>query len=190
MTWLSPIPLRLIPTHYSESFHLHGPGTTGLPLLPHPGAFSVVRRNHVHEGVDLYCPDGTPVTAVEDGTVVAVLPFTGKNAYAINPKTGVRESLQWWHDTDVVLVAGASGVVAYGEITPGCHVGDELHAGDLVGHVKRVLIKDKGRPMSMLHIELHVHGTLEPTCWYQENGRPETLLDPTPFLMEIVKGNK
>jgi hypothetical protein len=145
----------------------------------------MVRRNHVHEGVDLYCPEGTPVMAVEGGVVVAILPFTGQNAFAVNPKTGESEPLKWWLDTDVVLVEGASGVVAYGEITPGCHVGDILHAGDVLGAVQRVLAKDKGRPMSMLHIELHVSGTRVPTCWYQENGKPESLLDPTPFLLAI-----
>lgn len=185
MSWLPPIPFRLIPTHYSESFHLFEPGTTGLPLRPHPGSFGVERRNHVHEGIDLYCPDGTPVSAVEDGTVVAVLPFTGQNAFAVNPKTGLVEPLDWWHDTEVVLIAGATGVVAYGEITPECQVGDALRAGDRVGMVTRVLKKDKGRPMSMLHLELHVHGTTVPTCWYQENGKPDSLLDPTQFLLKI-----
>lgn len=186
MTWLSPIPLLLIPTHYSESFHLLPRGSTGLPLLPHPGAFGVVRTKHVHEGVDLYCPTGTLVSCVEDGIVVAILPFTGSQAYAVNPATGSVESLHWWHDTDVVLVEGATGVVAYGEITPLCKVGDELIAGEVLGSVLRVLKKDKGRPMSMLHIELHVSGTREPTCWYQENGRPSSLLDPTPYLLACM----
>jgi hypothetical protein len=187
MRWFSPIPFKLIPTYYSESFHLHPHGSTGLPMHPHSGAFGLVRTNHVHEGVDLYCPDGTPVFAVEDGVVVSILPFTGQNAFAVNPKTGETEPLHWWLDTDVVMVAGATGVVAYGEIKPACKVGDVLEAGQVLGHVTRVLKKDKGRPMSMLHIELHVHGTVVPTCWYQENGKPESLMDPTPFLLQSTK---
>lgn len=186
MTWLSPIPLRLVPTHYSESFHLLPPGSTGLPLSPHPGSFGLVRTNHVHEGVDLYCPTGTLVSAVEDGCVVAILPFTGVNAFAVNPVTGAVEALHWWHDTDVVLVEGASGVVAYGEIASLCKVGDNLIAGEVLGEVLQVLKKDKGRPRSMLHIELHVAGTRVPSCWYQENGRPSSLLDPTPYLLSCV----
>ena len=25
-----------------------------IPLLPHPGAFSAIRKNHIHEGIALY----------------------------------------------------------------------------------------------------------------------------------------
>lgn len=186
MLWLSPIPYRLVPTYYSESFHLVSGDVTGLPLHPHPGSFGVVRTKHVHEGIDLYCPTGTLVSAVEDGIVVSILPFTGTKAFATNPVTGVVEPLHWWHDTDVVLVEGSSGVVAYGEISALCKVGDKLIAGEVLGEVLQVLKKDKGRPMSMLHLELHATGTREPTCWYAENGRPSSLMDPTPYLLSLA----
>ena len=74
--WKSPIPYRLIPTTDSDSFKTMAGFTTGLPLPPHVGSFGFNRRNHTHEGVDLYCPTGTPVCAVEDGRVVAVVPFS------------------------------------------------------------------------------------------------------------------
>jgi len=175
--WLNPIPLTLVPTAQSESFRDMKPGETGLPLPPHPGAFGVQRRFHVHEGVDLYCAAGTPVTAVEAGVVVAIIPFTG-------PKAGFPH----WLDTDAVLVEGVSGVVAYGEIVPagGLAVGLSIAAGQLVGHVTRVLAKDKGRPMSMLHLELHAPGTRDCPEWTIEKGRPVTLLDPTPFLLDVA----
>jgi hypothetical protein len=153
-------------------------GTTGIPVGDeHPGAFGYVRRNHVHEGVDLYCEDGTVVRAVEDGTIVAIIPFTGGHATPPSP---------WWRDTWAVLVEGSSGVVVYGEITPYGQIGDTVLAGWTVGHVAQVLTKDKGRPMSMLHLELHDHGTRDAYEWTEESGRPASLLDPTPHLLDAI----
>lgn len=174
MNWRNPLSLRLIESDDSLSFQTLPDGATALPLAPHPGAFGVMRANHVHEGVDLYCPDGTPVHAVEDGEVVAVVPFTGAHAGS-----------DWWHDTDAVLVEGASGVVVYGEITPAVAVGAHVTAGERIGQVRQVLKVDKGRPMSMLHLELHVHGTRDAYEWPDENNRPPSLRDPTPFLQKV-----
>lgn len=171
MSWLSPLKLKLIPTDQSESFMNMKDGETGLPLAPHPGAFGVQRKHHFHEGVDLYCPDGTPVYAVEDGRVVKIMPFTGAAA-----------GMDWWEDTDAVLIEGVSGVVVYGEITPATKEGADVRAGDLIGHVKRVLKVDKGRPMSMLHLELHDHGARQAPEWPVDGEKPETLRDPTAFL--------
>lgn len=176
-TWTSPIPLRLVPDPDSMGFLRHDSGTTGLPIGDdHPGAFGVVRANHVHEGVDLYCPDGTPVHAVEDGVVVAVIAFTGPSAVPPSP---------WWHDTQAILVEGASGVVVYGEVGIGTGIreGVRVGAGEAIGHVRRVLVKDKGRPTSMLHLELHERGTRDAFEWTLEGGRPASLLDPTDLLL-------
>lgn len=152
-----------------------GDGETGLPFPPHPGAFGVERKHHVHEGVDLYCPEGTPVYAVEEGMVVAVLDFTGEAAGS-----------SWWADTKAVLVEGDTGVVVYGEIETDLWVGDLVHAGDLVGKVVQVLTKDKGRPMSMLHLELHLTGTRDVYEWKVGAERPASLLDPTELLFEAI----
>jgi len=174
--WLCPIPLQLVRTAESESFREHGAGVTGLPVAPHPGGFGVVRANHVHEGVDLYCATGTPVFAVEAGTVVAVLPFTGPKA-----------NLPHWLDTDVVLVEGASGVVAYGEIEPHVRVGEVVAAGAPLGEVIRVLRNDKGRPMSMLHLELYEAGTRDVVAkWELGAPQPVQLRDPTCFLEGVA----
>jgi murein DD-endopeptidase MepM/ murein hydrolase activator NlpD len=173
--WICPIPFSLVVTGDGESFREHGPGVTGLPVAQHPGAFGVVRKHHVHEGVDLYCPSGTEVRAVEAGRVVEVLPFTGALA-----------GLPWWLDTEAVLVEGASGVVLYGEISAAVAVGAELQAGDLVGNVTRVLRNDKGRPTSMLHLELHVPATRALVEWYAETGRPASLCDPTSMLRDSI----
>ena len=182
MTWTTPIPLTLVPDPDSEGFLNHHEGTTGIPVGDaHPGAFGFVRRNHVHEGVDLYCPAGTPVRAVEDGVVVAVIAFTGPSAEPPSP---------WWHDTSAILVEGASGVVVYGEVGVGTGIreGVRVSAGETIGHVVQVLVKEKSppRPMSMIHLELHVPNTRDAYEWTQESGRPPSLLDPTEHLLKAV----
>jgi len=174
MGWISPVPFLLDVTDESESFKTMREGHTGLPVAPHPGSFGFERKHHVHEGVDLYVPEGTPVHAVEDGTVVAIMPFTGFGAGS-----------PWWHDTWAVMVKGESGVVLYGEIKPLLHLhglGDVVRQGEIIGHVTPVLKNDKGRPMSMLHLELYEHGVREPVEWLPGQPKPKGLLDPTAKL--------
>ena len=172
--WHNPLPLRLRVTDESESFRDCPDDMTELPVYPHPGAFGVQRRHHVHEGIDLYCESGTPVFAVEPGQVVAVLPFTGPDA-----------GLPWWLDTQAVLVEGASGVVVYGEINALARAGDSVAAGQTLGHVTRVLRRDKGRPTSMLHLELHTAGTRHCKPWDRVESRPLSLRDPTQHLRQL-----
>ncbi len=179
--WINPVPYRLYPTNDSESFKYIPEGYTGLPIHPHPGSFGFVRKNHTHEGVDLYCPEGTPVFAVEDGVVTRIIKFTGEHCEPPSP---------WWHNTWSVMVDGASGIVNYGEIVPTVKEGMTLRAGDIVGHVKQVLKNDKGRPVSMLHLELYRKGTEEPSSlqcveWTNDMDKPDNLLDPTPYLMDV-----
>lgn len=148
---------------------------TGLPLPPHPGAFGVKRRNHTHEGVDIYCPVSTPVVSVEAGEVVAVVPFTGPHA-----------GLPWWLDTWAVFVEGPSGVVVYGEIAPHIKVGTQVIAGTLLGVVIPVLRNDKGRPRQMLHLELHTAGSRSAPEWLAHEDKPAVLRDPTPYLLKAT----
>ena len=65
-------------------------------------------------------------------------------------------------------------------------VGQKVVAGEILGVVIRVLKKDKGRPMSMLHMELRVPGNTDDIEWVDYANRPAALLDPTPFLLECV----
>jgi len=167
--------MSLHPSRGSEDFKNFKPGHTGVPIGPdHPGSFGYKRTHHTHEGLDLYCPDGTPVHAVEDGMVVGLIPFTGSHANPPSP---------WWNDTWALLVEGDSGVVVYGEIQAALDFwpNDFIKGGEPIGHVKQVLKTDKGRPMSMLHLELHGHGTKEIFDWIDE--RPPSLLDPTEHLL-------
>lgn len=175
MTWVNPLPLTLIPTDDSYSFRDMPKGHTGLPLTPHPGAFGVQRKYHIHEGVDLYAPEGTPVFAVEDGEVVAVIPFTGEHA-----------NYPHWENTWAVLVEGETGVVVYGEIQAIVKPGDRVGAGQSIGSILRVLRKDKGRPMAMLHLELYDHGVRDTVEW-KEGSQAIGHFDPTPHLLKIIK---
>lgn len=176
--WHNPIPHQLIPSGDSESFKsLLTTYSTSLPIENHCGAFGVKRKFDVHTGVDLYVQKGTPVFSVESGVVVNIVDFTGKNCHS-----------NWWMDTKAVFVQGESGVVVYGEIAPHCEVGDSLVTGSLVGVVIPVLKKNKGRPTTMLHIELLKHGSSHPVTWYER--KPEVLLDPTPHLLEVAKNKR
>lgn len=125
--------------------------------------------------------EGEPVFAVEDGIVVAIEEFTGR-------ATGTEE---FWYDTWAVLVEGPSGVVNYGEIEPveDLTVGSKVAAGGEIGKVLRVLKKDKGRPLTMLHLELYESGTRESVEWLPENASspPAALQDPTPHLINSKK---
>lgn len=181
MTWKLPLPLRFVVDDDPDGFRRHPPGTTGLPIGPrHPGSFGFVRKNHVHEGVDFCCPVGTEVRAVEEGVVVAIIPFTGPSAIPPSP---------WWHETSAVLVEGESGVVVYGElrVAEGLHEGQRLDSGALIGTILQVLTRDKGRPMAMLHLELHAHSTRDAYEWTEASGRPPSLLDPTEKPLEAIR---
>lgn len=177
--WGSPLPLKLVPTADGESFREMAEGTTGIPLTGHPGSFGHRRTKHTHQGIDLYAPTGTPVFAVEDGLIVSVYKFTGEHADPPTP---------WWGNTWSVMIEGMSGVVNYGEIIPHprLQLGAPIERGAEVGRITPVLLKDKGRPMSMLHLELYRHGTREPADWQKEEEVPDGLLDPTDHLVRIA----
>lgn len=144
-----------------------------LPLHPHVGAFGIRRRHDIHKGIDLYANVETKVTTVEDGTIVDICPFTG-------PKAG----FPWWLDTMGIYIGGASGIVVYGEIQVNekLKIGDFIKQGDFIGTVSRVLIDDRGRPTSMLHLELHKNGHIHCGQWALNKEKPIGILDPTVHL--------
>ena len=146
-------------------------------LLPDElGVFGANRKHHTHEGIDLYGEQGEPVFAVEDGIVVGAERFTGEHCKIPSP---------WWNNTEALLIEGASGVVLYGEITilrPFIVMDKQIKAGDCIGYLETVLKKDKGRPKTMLHLELYKHGTRQSVEWEHDKVRPLNLLDPTVFV--------
>lgn len=145
---------------------------TFIPTGSCPGAFGAVRKHDIHTGVDLYCPITTPVFAAEPGMVANVFRFTGESIGS-----------PWWNETDAVMVEGPSGIILYGEIFPVVEIYQHVDRGQPIGFVKQVLRKDKGRPMSMLHLEFYRHGTKGPVTWHLNTPQPEGLLDPTAYLL-------
>lgn len=155
---------------------MHPPLKTKISLPPYEGQFGAIRKHDIHTGIDLYADVGTKVYAMESGTVVAVLDFTGLAAES-----------PWWLDTKAVMVEGPSGVILYGEIETDLKPGDYVFEDDLIGSVLRVLKKDKGKPLAMLHLELYTVGTKEPVWWKLNESKPDNLLDPTNLITPHVK---
>ena len=117
--------------------------------IPDANRFGAQRRFDIHTGVDLFCDEHEPVYAVESGEITEVCYFTGPEV-----------EMPWWNTTMAVAIEGNSGVVLYGEIEPVDSLvkGGKVTEGDLIGHVVKVLKKDKGKPRTMLHIEWYETG--------------------------------
>lgn len=155
------------------------PTETQIPFGGHCGAFGAARRHDVHTGIDLYAPDGAPVYAITSGIVVGCIPFTGAVA-----------GCPWWLDTMAVLIEDDDGIWLYGEVEPNQRLkpGMLVIEGECIGSVKRVLRHDKGRPVSMLHVERYVSGTRQfAPVWNIGEPQPPTLLDPTEILSDFDK---
>lgn len=148
-----------------------------IPTGNHPGAFGVVRKHHIHEGIDLYADSGEVVYSMFPGIVVSIEPFTGPKAES-----------PWWLDTQAIAVKHDRFVVIYGEIAvnENLFVGDIVDAGTIVGHVIPVLRHDKGKPMSMLHLEQY-DKSITKSCgiWSLNTSRPIGLQDPTNMLLSL-----
>ena len=158
-----------------------------LPRFNEPGSFGAVRKYDIHEGVDIYCKEGSDVFAVEDGIVVASYQYTGENA-----------NCEWWNDTWCIKVKGHSGVITYGELKMPTEsefsypeVGTPIRIGEKIGVVGTVLKNGKLRKdirnhnTAMLHMELrtenrHLDG------WKLGEDRDKILLDPTPYLHNAI----
>lgn len=152
--------------------------STEIPMIPHPGAFGVTRKKHMHEGIDLYCNNGDEVIAIEEGIVININAFTGEMVGS-----------PWWNNTYCVLIEGKTGVFNYGELIPhkNLKIGMKIEEGQTIGHITTILKEDKGRPMNMLHLELYKHGTKEHLNeWSLQMEQADNLLNPTEHLLEIV----
>jgi murein DD-endopeptidase MepM/ murein hydrolase activator NlpD len=170
-----PILTKSVAFNSSEHAFSTDPQVLEIPLLPHPGAFSKIRAHHQHEGIDLYAPIGTSVLSMSKGIVMDVYPFTG--AHAGSP---------WWCDTWAVLVDHGPFLLNYGEISPLVAKGDSLSKGQTLGHIIQVLQKNKGRPQSMLHLEMYALGSSPAKGWGLQEPPPSGLLDPTFLLSSLT----
>ena len=156
-----------------------------IPAIPPEGAvgdFAFRRSFYYHPGIDIYCENGQPIQAIEDGTVVHVEHFTGEQANPPSP---------WWNDTWAIMIEGESGVIGYCEILvdPWLDIGEQVKAGDVIGHVIPVLKKDKGNGTTMLHLEQYALGTREHVTWVLDTPKPEELQNPRPLLEKIKNGS-
>jgi hypothetical protein len=152
-----------------------------IPTHQEPGSFGFKRKHEIHNGVDIYCKDGCDVFAVEDGVVVDIKPFTGK-----------QNGTDWWNDTWAICVKGKSGVVCYGEMAEKFNfaIGDTIKVNDCIGKIKAVLPIHKIRKdirhhnNAMLHIQLFkdYENDEQLADWYPNQERNKFLLDPTPYL--------
>jgi len=141
-------------------------------LPPPQGRFGAVRKFDVHTGVDLYCEPGATVLALENGLVVDIIDFTG-------PEAGS----PWWNATKAILVEGQMGCILYGEVSASVVVGQRVQAGEAIGEVVTVLKKNKGLPMTMLHLELYPNGWRTAVEWPLGEPKPDVLHDPTALLL-------
>lgn len=69
-------------------------------------------------------------------------------------------------------------------------VGDSVKEGQLLGYVKPVLMKDKGLPMSMLHIELYETGYRGNwDGWWKEDEKPAQLKSMETILKTVYNSH-
>lgn len=164
--------------------------------LPEPGgrgSFWEDRGDRRHAGIDLYAPAGSPVAAIEDGTVLDVTVFTSP------------EVLPYWNTTYSILIRNHDGtVLRYAELGEVfVRPGQAVCAGDVIAAVGLVLAVDRiddaspdyirrlktARVDSMLHLERYA-GVPEPDPNYLggnffRNEPPANLLDPYEYLLEV-----
>lgn len=136
------------------------------------GEFAAIRKHDIHTGIDLYCNPGAHVFAIEDGFVSDVGNFTGPSADS-----------PWWNNTQYVVVKGSSGFILYGELTTALEKGTLVKKGEVLGEIVTVLKENKGKPMTMLHLELYSDYT-EPVIWNHNSDKPYGLQDPTSLIVK------
>jgi len=148
----------------------------------HPASFLYQRKNHQHEGIDLYCENGQEVIAMVSGIITNIIPFTGEIA-----------GYPWWSNTYGVVIEDEEGVWIYGELQPlnDLKIGKYIEEGSTIGHIIPVLKNKKNnRPIHMLHLERYQKG-IKNSIGILELGKnkPDFLLDPIPFLLKILNKN-
>jgi len=165
------------PPCFKEGYH----GNSGSSCPPKDGRFGGSREGgRRHTGIDIAVPYGAcprsiisnpssapeqcKVYAVKDGKVIAIYP-------------------KFFDDTDAVLVDHGDYVINYGEVSVLVSVGQEVKAGQHIANI----IANTGAGSAMLHFELYKAGTRSNLHWYgNDDQKPDALLDPHPFLRELL----
>ena len=160
----------------------------GIPINSHPGAFGCARKYNFHEGVDLYGEKGDWVYAIRDGVVLDNRKFTGASV-----------GMDWWLETDAILVGDMDGFYVYGELKSNLKIGDRVKAGNKIGELTPVLPPEKHRAdipehsVTMLHLERY-NNLYDPSmgwsAWDKRENRPRYLEDPTKELINILTEKK
>lgn len=116
-----------------------------------------------HVGLDLFCSQGDPVVAIEEGRIVNFYDF--------------------YQGTNALLVAHDGYVANYGEVEPhslrtlGLTVGSNVRAGQQIGLVGR---------LNMLHFEAYTTGVTANKRWMKVDPRPAPLRNPSQLLLDLT----
>lgn len=147
-----------------------------IPYGNHPGAFGFQRKNHIHEGIDIYCKENDIVLSLTNGKVIDINYFTGD---VVNSS--------WWNTTQYIAIEYNDYVIVYGEliVKKNINIGDIILENEELGYITPILKKVKNnRPINMLHLELYNKKLYkEPKEWLDE--KPKGLLDPFILIDEL-----
>lgn len=151
-----------------------------LPVEKSPGDFAVTRSFYYHSGLDLYCSESSIIQTIEEGQIVKIERFTGKDADPPSP---------WWNETWAVMVEGKSGCIGYCELFPSSQLqeGSFVKEGETLGVIVPVLKRNKGNGTSMLHLEYYKHGQREFVTWLIGEEKPHNLLNPRILLNKVYE---
>lgn len=143
----------------------------------HPGSFGFKRKNHIHEGIDLYCKENDEVLSLTNGIIVDINYFTGDKVNS-----------PWWNETSYIAIEYDDLVIVYGElkVNDKINIGDKIYKNDVIGNIIPVLKNKKNnRPINMLHLELYDKKLYtEPKEWIDK--KPLGLLNPIKLLKTIM----
>ena len=127
---------------------------------------------HVHRGIDIAAPEGSPVLAPQAGTVVGTWPDCNRSGYG-----------------NTVLVDHGGVYTFYAHLAQiAVAAGDLVHAGDVIGLVGSTRCGiDRAYMAPHLHFEVHtslVGSRQRPTI----NERYPDRVDPEPYLERLWHG--
>lgn len=140
----------------------------------HPGSFLFKRKNHIHEGIDLYVKEDTEVLAIENGKIIDIGIFTGEEVNS-----------PWWNTTQYIsILVNDKYVYLYGELEvyTNLKINDIIQKSTPLGKIKPVLKEFKNnRPINMLHFEVYDYNKYKGPGEYI-NQNEFGLLDPLTII--------
>lgn len=159
-------------TSHSQKFEINYEDVNGKLVGTRAGRRFLADRQdgkRWHVGIDLFCYEGDEVVAIGDGKIVAFYRFYTR------PSTG--------EETFAIFVEHEGVVLNYGEVRADAQkkydwmVGDRVTAGQKIGQVSGT---------DMIHFECYIPGTSSNQSWPKSATRPNRLLNPTQFLLDLA----